>query len=51
MGLFGGVLKDAMNDSVPSMWTVVGAMFFVCTIGFLGLGHIISKKADRAKGY
>jgi MFS family permease len=49
--LFGGVLKDAMNNSVPSMWAVIGAMFLVCTIGFLGLGQIISKKADLAKGY
>jgi MFS family permease len=49
--LFGGVLKDAMNNNVPSMWTVIGAMFLVCTIGFLGLGQIISKKADLAKDY
>jgi len=48
--LFGGLLKDAMNHSVPSMWLVIGAMFLVCTVGFIGLGRIVSKEANIAGG-
>ncbi len=47
--LFGGLLKDAMNSSVPSMWAVIGAMFLVCTIGFIGLGLVISKGTSPEK--
>lgn len=48
--LFGGLLKDAMNNNVPSMWMVIGAMFIVCMIGFAWLGRMIPKKADLPKG-
>ncbi|WP_424356940.1 MDR family MFS transporter [Methanocella sp. MCL-LM] len=44
--LFGGVLKDSMNNNVPSMWLVVGAMFIVCSFGFLLLARIVPAKAN-----
>ncbi|HMK46066.1 MAG TPA: MFS transporter, partial [Methanocella sp.] len=43
--LFGGLLKDSMNNNVPSMWAVVGAMFIICCIGYLILGRIMRDKA------
>jgi MFS family permease len=47
--LFGGVLKDSMNNNVPMMWAVVGAMFVICAIGFIGLKRFIPGKADSSK--
>ncbi|CAJ38138.1 putative permease (major facilitator superfamily) [Methanocella arvoryzae MRE50] len=44
--LFGGVLKDSMNNNVPSMWLVVGALFVVCSFGFLLLARIVPAKAN-----
>lgn len=44
--LFGGVLKDSMNSSVPSMWAVVGAMFLICTAGFILLDRVVPKNMN-----
>jgi MFS family permease len=48
--LFGGILKDSMNNNVPTMWAVIGAMFILCALGFIGLSHIVSKRANMARG-
>lgn len=45
--LFGGVLKDSLNNNVPSMWGVVAGMFVVCAIGFLLLKRFIPAKANN----
>jgi MFS family permease len=47
--LFGGVLKDSMNNNVPAMWIVVSGMFVVCAAGFLMLGRFIPAKANNDK--
>jgi MFS family permease len=47
--LFGGVLKDSMNNNVPLMWAVVGAMFLISMIGFLRLGQILSNRVNAAR--
>jgi len=44
--LFGGVLKDSMNNNVPALWIVIGAMFIVCAAAFLGLRRLIPEKVD-----
>lgn len=44
--LFGGVLKDSMDNNVPSMWLVVGGMFVICFLGYLLLAKIVPKKAN-----
>lgn len=44
--LFGGVLKDSMNNNVPSMWLVVGAMFLICFAGYVLLARIVPGKAN-----
>jgi MFS family permease len=46
--LFGGILKDSMDNNVPSMWVIVGAMFLLCMIGFIGLGKVVSKRSNLA---
>ncbi len=47
--LFGGILKDSMNNNVPFMWTVIGAMFLLCMVGFMLLNKIIPEKANGVK--
>lgn len=47
--LFGGVLKDSMNDNVPAMWAVIGAMFILCAIGFILLRRVIPARADCSR--
>lgn len=44
--LFGGVLKDSVNDNVPSMWLVVGGMFLICFVGYLLLARIVPGEAN-----
>jgi len=46
--LFGGVLKDSMNNHVPAMWAVIGAMFLLCTLSFIMLGRAIPEKTNGA---
>ncbi len=47
--LFGGVLKDSMNNNVPFMWAVIGSMFLLCMVGFVLLNKVIPKKANGVK--
>jgi MFS family permease len=46
--LFGGVLKDSMNNNVPSMWAVVGALFLICMLGFIILGKVLPATTNGA---
>lgn len=46
--LFGGVLKDSMNNNVPSMWTVIGAMFIICAVAILGLKRLVPESANSS---
>ncbi len=45
--LFGGVLKDSLNNNVPSMWAVIAGMFIVVAAGFLLLRRFIPAKANN----
>lgn len=46
--LFGGVLKDSMNNNVPSMWIVIGAMFIICAVAFIGLKRLVPERANSS---
>lgn len=46
--LFGGVLKDSMNDNVPALWIIVGAMFLICAVGFLALKRLLPEKVNSS---
>jgi MFS family permease len=46
--LFGGVLKDSLNNDVPSMWAVVGALFLICMLGFVMLGKVLPANMNGA---
>jgi len=35
-----------MNNNVPALWIVIGAMFIVCAAAFLGLRRLIPEKVD-----
>lgn len=44
--LFGGVLKDSVNNNIPSMWIVVSAMFILCGVGFLLLNRFVPEHVN-----
>ncbi len=46
--LFGGILKDSMNNNVPSMWIVIGSMFIFCAAAFLVLKRLVPEMADSS---
>ncbi|AFD00056.1 Major Facilitator Superfamily [Methanocella conradii HZ254] len=46
--LFGGILKDSMGGNVPMMWAIIGSMFILCVVGFMGLDRVVSKRANMA---
>ncbi|WP_325379038.1 MFS transporter [Methanocella sp.] len=47
--LFGGVLKDSMNNNVPALWVVVGAMFLVCAVAFLGFRRFVPDRMNSSR--
>lgn len=47
--LFGGVLKDSMNNNVPFMWAIVGAMFLICAVGFIILKRVVPEKSNSSR--
>src|SRR5271157_1870433 len=47
--LFGGILKDSMNNNVPQMWIVIGAMFLICAIGFVLLNRVMPIRANDTR--
>lgn len=49
--LFGGFLKDSVNDSnITLMWAVVASLFLVCCAGYLLLGRIMPVGMNRGTG-
>lgn len=44
--LFGGILKDSMNNNVPALWMVVGAMFLISAVAFLVLRRLVPQKMN-----
>lgn len=44
--LFGGVLKDSVNDNVPSMWIAVAGMFLFCGVCYLLLGRFVPERVN-----
>lgn len=45
--LFGGLLKDGMGENVPAMWLVIAGMFIISMAGFLLLGKVIPRTANK----
>jgi predicted MFS family arabinose efflux permease len=46
--LFGGLLKDNFEGSTQYIWLIIGGIFLICMLLFIGLGRFIPFKMNRS---